>query len=317
MTPAEVASLRPEGGEADGPGWQLRVVPNKFPAVSAGGRVVNPEDVESGQIEAAGRHEVVIESPRHGALLGEFSVVKMASILRMWRDRMADMLRDPAIRYVQLFRNHGPLAGASLEHPHAQIIGLPIVPERVASLYARARARYALDGRSVFSELLGGGPGPASYVVFENAGFAALVPWAARMPFETWVLPKTDEGDFTAMADSELDGAAEALLQAVRAIEKTLGRPDYNVVLHADAGGSGEPPAAASRFYRWHICILPRLAYLAGFELATGTFINPVAPEQAAERLALALAEQPRSSRSRSESGEDAAGRPRAKGEGL
>ena len=255
QTPPEVFAVR-EGGGADSPGWQLRVVPNLYPAI--------PREPTSG--EAFGIHEVIVETPRHTARMGDLSQEELFLVLSAWRGRFREARRDDRLHYGLIFKNQGPNAGASLEHPHSQFIALPFVPERI-----RARVRALQGGESrlqVQRELES-----LDHLVATSRRLAAISPNASRFSYELWVMPKISESRFEECDDGLLEEAAALLGRLLQALDGMLDRPDYHLLVHTAPLGEDQ--------YWWHIELFPRLNRVAGFEWATGVFINQVAPGEA------------------------------------
>lgn len=277
MTPPAIATYhRPHSGQ-----WQVRVVPNKFPAL----RIEEaPERNMSGIYERMGgfgAHEVIIENPDHRRELPDLSVEEIMIVLRAYRDRCLDLRNDKRIRYILLFKNYGPDAGASLEHPHSQLIGLPIVPSRVMGEVQGSADHFSETRRCVYCAMLeqektGGG----KLTVCSGEGFAAIAPFAARFPFETWIMPVKHSVSFDSLQDGELAGLARCLQKTLAALKIVLGDPSYNFMIHTSPLDARESDA-----FHWHIEVIPHLTEVAGFELGTGFYVNPTPAEVAADKL--------------------------------
>lgn len=250
---AEVAGPEP-------PGWRVRVVPNRFAAVDA--------------------HEVVVESPRHDARLARFDEAQMEAVVRTYRDRLRAMLDRPGTEAVILFRNHGPGSGASLRHPHAQLIGLDFTPPFVRALVEAGAARHGADGRCPTCEMLAAELADGVRVVETTSGFVALVPFAAEHPGEVWILPHGHAASFADLEDGRLPEFAALMRRTLSRISRAYGDPAYNFVF--DGADRAHRDAA---FVHWRLRIAPRLAEPGGFELGAGMAINPSRPEADAARL--------------------------------
>ncbi|MGD9896078.1 MAG: DUF4931 domain-containing protein [Candidatus Methylacidiphilaceae bacterium] len=287
LTPHEVFAIRPNGGAPDSPGWTVRVVPNRFPALRVEGELL-PEGVGIyDQINGIGAHEVIIETPDPEQELEDQSLQGVADVLRAYRARIIDLVQDIRFRYIFVFKNVGMLAGASLRHPHSQLIALPIVPRAVEEQLEVARSHFELKERSLFADVLLAELRSGDRLVYENSAFASFCPWASRFPFETWILPKFPAAHFHLLDDHHLGLLAEALRQVLRRLRKGLRKPAYNMILqtapfHQTRVREWIPPEME---FRWHIEILPRLAQVAGFEYGTGFYINTTFPEEAASFL--------------------------------
>jgi len=280
-TPPEVLAYRASNAPADSPGWRVRVVPNKYPALriegSLGRRAAGMYDL----MNAIGAHEVVIESPDHLAQMADLGAAQIAEVLWAYRERFLDLQRDSRFRYILIFKNQGPEAGATLEHTHTQIIATPVVPKRVNEELDGARAHYEQRERCIFCDLVAQELESGVRVVGQNAAFVAIAPFAARFPFETWILPLRHSATFETVSAADVHALAELLRQTLRRLRGALGDPAYNYVLHT-APARGDQ---VDEFYHWHLEIMPKLTRVAGFEWGSGFYINPTPPEVAAATL--------------------------------
>ncbi len=262
MTPPEVLADRPGGGAANTPGWALRVVANKFPALSR-----------------EGAHEVIIETPDHDCSLATMPETEVVRFLGACRERMLALKDDGRLRYILVFKNHGAAAGATLAHPHTQILGLPMVPTAVQEEIDGARAHLAAMGQCVFCDTIlearAGGR-----VIQEAADAIAIAPYAPRFAFETWLLPKRHEARFEDASPDEDRAMARLLTAVLRRLNDVLDAPAFNLVLHTSPLSADVADA-----YHWHLEILPALARPGGFEWGSGLHINPTPPEEAASAL--------------------------------
>ncbi len=258
--------------------WTLRVVPNKFPALMIEGDLDRAADGIYDKMNGIGAHEVVIETPRHDATFAELSPAEVEAVLWAFRDRIVDLSRDTRFRYIMVFKNHGSAAGASLEHSHSQLIALPLVPRHVSEELAGARRHFELKERCIFCDIIRQDVADGRRLIYENAGFVVLAPYAPRFPFETWVLPKTHGAHFEEAPRAQLTLLADAMRVTLRKLNVALDNPPYNFIMHnAPASERGAPP-----YYHWHFQIMPTLTKVAGFELGSGFYINPTPPEDAA-----------------------------------
>ncbi|HKV43630.1 MAG TPA: galactose-1-phosphate uridylyltransferase [bacterium] len=279
-TPPEIAAVRRPGTHRDAPGWEVRVVPNKFPALRIEGSTATAFDGIFETMGGVGAHEVIIETPNHLLHPATMSPAQLASAIWMYRERYRDLDRDDRFKYLLLFRNHGRPAGASLSHPHTQLIALPIVPKRATEELEGAQAYFAREGRCVYCDLLGQEAATKIRVVWENDEFAVFAPFAAWCPFECWLMPKRHEAAFVNLTDAQIPALAEAMRDTLGRLYHCLGNPPYNFIVH-----TAPYDAKVGHFYHWHIEIIPRLSQVAGFEWGSGFYINTVPPENAARYL--------------------------------
>jgi len=272
-TPNECYADRDPGTAPNGPGWRLRVVPNKYPAVR------RPNPAEPPPVHgrfATGRHELVIESRRHVTDPADLTPAEMLAVVRAYRDRVRALAADPAVQSVTVFKNVGRDAGASLDHAHSQIIALPVVPETLAAEWAGAATYFARTGECVFCAMLG----DDIRRVARTERFAALTPLAPRFAYETWILPLRHASHFETLTDAAAADLAGLLLALFGRLRAVLPGVAYNLYLHNGAP-RGEPNPA----YHWHFELTPRTSQAAGFEWATGCYMVAVAPEVAARAL--------------------------------
>jgi UDPglucose--hexose-1-phosphate uridylyltransferase len=284
-TPGELFALRDVGSAPNGPGWRLRVVPNKFPAV----RPLPGAEVVSGgglfeSLPGVGEHELIIECARHEANPARLTDAEFRDVLLAYRARVAALSADPRYAYVLVFKNVGAEAGASLAHLHSQVITLPIVPDAVRAELDGATAYYRHAGRCVFCDVLHQEARLGVRVVAETEHFAAFAPFAGRFAYETWLLPKAHDSRYESLTDTHAGELARLLRQLLARLDAVLGEPAYNYYLH-----TGPARAGALPHYHWHIEVIPRTARPAGFEWGSGCFINAVPPERAAAELRSAV----------------------------
>ncbi|HEX9309120.1 MAG TPA: DUF4931 domain-containing protein [Anaeromyxobacter sp.] len=280
-TPREVyVAGRLPSAPPNGPGWKVRAVPNRFPALKIEGELDRQAEGIYDRMNGIGAHEVVIETPDHGRALKDLSVAELTEVLFAFKARVLDLRNDLRFRYILLFKNHGHLAGASLDHSHSQLIALPVVPRQVIEEIEGARRHYDLKERCIFCDVVGQERRDRSRLVHENDDFVVFAPYAPRSPFETWIVPKRHESNFEAEPKERLGLCAEALGTATRRLAAALGDPAYNFIIHSNPVRDPSSPS-----YHWHLEIMPALSQVAGFEWGSGFHINPVPPEEAAEFL--------------------------------
>jgi len=280
-TPPELLAVRLAGGKPNTPGWQVRVVPNLFPAFSLG---VHKAIVEERGIyrvlEGIGVHEVVVLSPSHREDLATLSPDHLRTLIQVFIQRYTADCADPSLEYLMIIGNSGAAAGASIEHPHSQLLGLPIVPPAVQREMAGV-ARYRGEcGRCIYCEIIRYERASGERVVYENDHFLVYSPFAGRLPFETSIIPRWHASRFELMTTQQQQAFADALHQMAGRTANAAGDPAYNFYIHT------APCHAESSFdYHWHLEFLPRLTIQAGFEWGSGITINITAPEEAAKIL--------------------------------
>lgn len=285
-TPPEILAYRRDGSRPNTPGWFTRVVPNKYPALKVEGSLNKAADGMYDRMNGIGAHEVIIEHPDHAFSLAFGDPEHTTRILRAWRERLADLRKDKRLRSAMIFKNYGREAGASLEHPHTQLIAIPNVPKRLQEELHGCREYYEWKERCVFLDIISHETAAGSRLVMENQRFIALEPYAPRFPFETWILPKQPQSHFEQIRDEDLLDLARALTATLGKLKVVLRDSPYNFVLHT-APWTEEPMP----HYQWHLEIIPKVIHIAGFEWGSGFYINPMPPEDAAAALRAATAE--------------------------
>jgi UDPglucose--hexose-1-phosphate uridylyltransferase len=255
--------------------WQVRVVPNRDPLLTA-----------SGDWPAAtGLHEVVVESPDHHGDLRSASPEAVLTVLLAMRDRCRAIAAGRRPAAVVVFRNHGVAAGTSLRHPHSQIVALDETPPGLAGRWQRARRFFEQHGRRLHDEQAARERADAARVVHDGDGLLVYQPRAAAVSHETVLLPEDESAGLAGASDEALEAMARALPAVASALAEVRDDPAYNLVVHA--GPADDPDAA--RWYRWHIGLYPRVSRRAGLEIATGLGVNPSVPERTAPALKAAL----------------------------
>jgi UDPglucose--hexose-1-phosphate uridylyltransferase len=268
------------GSGANQPGWQIRVMPNKYPVLEIHGDLNREGEGLFDKMEGIGAHEVIVETPDHTKSLGELTEKEVEDVLRAFRDRINDLKRDVRLRYILLFKNHGAAAGATLDHSHSQLIALPVVPKRVIEELEGAKRYYDFKERCVFCDIIHQERRDQVRVVSESERFMVLEPYAPRFPFETWILPRQHSSHFETADQALLQDLSWVLRSTLRKIDKVLERPPYNFVLH-----TAPVQESAIVHYHWHLELMPKLTKVAGFEWGTGFYINPTPPEESAQFL--------------------------------
>ena len=280
MTPHELLAVRHNGSGPDQPGWDLRVVPNQVPVLRVEGTLDRQGEGLFDKMNGIGAHEVIVESPRHLDTLATMSDEGIERVLWAVRERMEDLQRDRRFRYIVVFKNHGTAAGAALGHSYSQLIAVPIIPREVRDELDGARAHYAAKERCVFCDVLRQETRDGQRLVAENADVVVLAPYASRSPFEVWMLPRRHAARFSAAPRHEYASLARLLGDVLRRMNRALESPPYNLLIH-----SAPLIEAVDDYYHWHVEIVPKLTKVSGLEWATGLYVNPTAPEEAAEVL--------------------------------
>lgn len=265
---------------SDGNGWKIRVVANKYPALSSKGEKKWIPDGFKRTVTGVGIHEVVIESPVHNESLALMDQKALEEIIGVYRDRFFEAHRDQRVEHVIIFRNHGLGAGTSIDHPHSQLIGTPVVPVQFRDRVQAAMHFFDDTGECLFCSILRKEKSEGTRVVLESDHFITFIPYAALSPFHTWIFPKRHSAVFSGISDTEASDLARHLKSVLSKFHYGLEDPDYNLVVK-----SSRPEDEGNEYCHWYLSIVPRLTKAAGFELGSGMFINTSLPEDNAEFL--------------------------------
>lgn len=280
MTPPEIQAFRDHGSVANTRGWQVRVVPNKFPALQIEGELDKHGDGIYDYSNGIGAHEVIIETPQHTQDLADLESAQIEKILQMFCLRSLDLQKDTRFKYILIFKNYGSAAGASLDHDHAQLIALPMIPKSVLEELKGSANYFEFKERCLFCDILRQEIGENERVIVQNKEFVVFCPFVSRFPFETWILPKAHKLFFCQITQQEIASLAKVLKEILLRMKNALKNPPYNLIIHTSPINGEEWPG-----YHWHIEIMPRLDRVAGFEWGTGFYVIPTPPELGAKYL--------------------------------
>jgi UDPglucose--hexose-1-phosphate uridylyltransferase len=290
-TPHEIFAIRKPGTKPDSAGWDVRVTPSKAPILSSEHPVERFGQGLYDLMDAAGKHEIIIESPKHLADIDQLSLSEIEKVVQVYIQRINAFESDETLKYALLFKNHGYIFGQAqdvIRHMRSQLIALPITPKRVKEELLGARLYFERRDRCVFCDILRQEVADGSRIVAQNKSFIAFCPFSSRSPFETWILPKKHCPDFGKMEATQIPDFAALLKEILLRIRILLNDPPYNSILHTAPyrhGKRGLYWKTIDEDYHWYFQIAPRLTNNAGFEWGTGIHINPTPPEDAAQLL--------------------------------
>jgi len=289
-TPKELFAIRKDGSEPDGPGWQLRVVPNKYPALRIEGELDRQGMGIYDQMNGIGAHEVLIESPDHDLHMADLSIAHLTQLFKTCQQRILDLSQDQRFKYVLLFKNHGLSAGASLVHSHTQIVATPVTPRTIAIELEVARKHHQLKERCIFCDIIQQELQDGTRLVKQDDDFVTMAPYASRFPFEMSIYPRRHHHDFATAEEDVIQALAVTVKDILSRMRTGLDNPPFNFVLHT-APNIHHTPRRAGYWdtlvydFHWHLDLFPRLTRVAGFEWGSGYYINTTAPEEAARFL--------------------------------
>jgi UDPglucose--hexose-1-phosphate uridylyltransferase len=281
-TPPEILAFR-EGGIPNGPGWKVRVVPNKSPILQIHGEIDGKAIGIYDKLRGIGAHEIVIETPRHDRTLATMDDKEVENVLWAYRGRVNDLKRDPRFRYVLVYKNYGPLVGASIKHSHSHIVATPVTPSRIKEELQGSQNYYRRKERCVYCDIIRQEKKNGDRIILEDSHFLCFSPFASIYPFQFWIMPKAHEVFFE--MNENYDLLAPMLKEILGKIVKGLRDPDYIFVIHSgpnlEAKRGRQYWQTLQDDFHWHIEIMPRVRSLTGFEIGAGFHLNPVPPEDA------------------------------------
>ena len=280
MTPPEIYVMRPPGSAANGPGWRLRVIANKFPALKIEGELARRGIGVFDMCNGIGAHEVIVETPDHQKQLADLTQEEMVDVVKAFKVRSLDLRGDRRLKYTLIFKNFGLSAGASLEYTHSQLIALPIVPKRMQEELKGVERYMEFRDRCPYCDMLHQELQEGGRIVSENRSFVAYCPFVSSFPFEIRIFPKEHRADFAQIRPEAIADFARLLKETLLRMRATLSDPSYNFIIHTAPIELHERDE-----YHWHLELIPKLTKVAGFEWGTGFYINPTPPELAAKLL--------------------------------
>ena len=261
-------------------GWATRVIPNKFPALRPGNDPTRRSDGLYLWLDGHGRHEVIIESPKHNTDIALMSQEEVLAVIETYFQRYHAYNRKHDGMYVVIFRNHGPKAGTSLIHPHSQAIVTPVVPHQVRYTNLESLEYFDRMGKCLMCALLKQELQDGSRLIDGNDHFVCFVPYAAETPFELWIVPRGHQPDFGTADPGQRAALADILRRVLALLSRRLNNPSYNYIINTPPRFRRHEPAL-----HWYLRIRPRLTTRAGFEIGSGMSINPRLPEEDAAYL--------------------------------
>ena len=275
-TPPEVMRVPTDQQEK----WQVRIVPNKFGALARDAKPTRVVRRSHRTMEGFGVHDVIIDTPDHSHVMALMPQAHVANVLRAYKSRYDALSHDPRIAHITMFKNHGVDAGASLAHPHSQMVATPVIPNQVRQRLEEALRHYDEFGECMACEVMQQELNDSQRIVMTTEHFVALEPFASPTPFCTHIYPRRHMASFGDISTAEINDLAHTLGTVLLKLHRGLGNPDFNYTIR-----SAPAEWVGVKYFHWYVSIIPRLTRVAGFELGTGMFINTVLPEAAAEYL--------------------------------
>lgn len=287
MTPAEIMALRNPGSSPNGPGWRVRVIPDRHPVLQIYGDINNRGVGVYDVLDGIGAHEIVIETPFHNQSVIDLSEAQMQEVLETFQARILDLKKDERFRYILVHKNTGEAVGETVNHCYSFIIGSPVTPKRVKDELVNSREYFQFKERCLFCDIIRQEATMKERLVLEDGVFFAYAPFASRRPFELWIGPQRHETFFE--QSTEMRMLSKMLKALFARFFKLLKNPDYILAIHSgpnlQAGKRRGYWQTLERDFHWHIEITPRLEIDTSLEVGSGFPVNPVPPEKAAELL--------------------------------
>ena len=284
-TPPEIMADREPGSNPNEKGWRVRVFPNRFPALMVEGNLERRKTDLFDRMRGVGAHEVVVETPEHSLPLEELNEDQIQRVIRIYRGRIEDLYRDDRLKYALVFKNWGEEAGATLAHPHSQIIATPIIPVKIKEELNASFRYFASHGSCIFCDTISREMKSGERIFYKNQHFIARTAFA--FPFEIDISPRAHNSSFINISKEEVSSFANILKIILKKLKKVADNPPYNYVIHTAPNLTPREGfwQTIDRDFHWYLELIPRLTRIAGFEWGTGFYINPVSPEEAAQCL--------------------------------
>jgi UDPglucose--hexose-1-phosphate uridylyltransferase len=280
MTPPEIDAFRHQGTHPNTPGWSVRTVANKFPALQIEGDLERRGEGIYDMSNGIGAHEVIIDTPYHDKDITDLTDEEVDSILGMYCRRSLDLQKDKRFRYILIFKNYGAIAGASLEHSHSQLIALPMIPKNVLEELAGSRSYFEYRERCIICDIVRQELQEEERILIASKHFISFCPFVSRFPFEVHIIPREHSMHFHEIEERQRQELAKVLRETLLRLRIVLSNRSYNFIIHTS-------PLDKESYdhYHWHIEIMPHLTRVAGFEWGTGFYLVPTPPEVAIKYL--------------------------------
>jgi len=286
-TPPEIASIRENNSRPNEAGWLARVIPSSNPILQVEGDLGRRGIGMYDKMNSIGATEILIETPEHNKRPEDMGFEQMVRIVRLYRERIADLEKDSRLRYTLIYKNSGKEAGEVYSHPHSQIIATPIIPKRVKEELDGAKQYYAYKERCIFCDMMREELRIGQRIIFETKNFVAFCPYAQRFSFEFWIMPKRHSCAFQEIYPDELEDFGLILFTVMQKLLSVLKTPPYNYIIHSAPNRIPRRNHwhTLGEDFHWHVEVMPRLTRLSGFEWGSGFYVVTTSPEDAAKYL--------------------------------
>jgi UDPglucose--hexose-1-phosphate uridylyltransferase len=281
--PPEIASIRMPGSNR----WSVRAIPSLRPMFQIEGDLGRRGVGIYDRMNNIGANEIFIESPEHNTRPEDMGLDQMVRVIRLYRDRSADLEKDSRLRYILIYKDSGKHAGGTMSHPASFLMATPVIPKTVKDELDNAKQYFAYKERCVFCDIINEELRVGERVILESRHFIAFCPYAAQFPFEVWIVPKRHSCAFHEILPEETEDMGHILMSVLKKLRKIFNDPPFNYFIHT------APNMVPRRNhwhtlgedYHWHLEIMPRLITTSGFEWGSGFYILPTSPENASKYL--------------------------------
>jgi UDPglucose--hexose-1-phosphate uridylyltransferase len=285
-TPSEITAI-PKIGPGETRGWWTRVIPNFVPVFHVEGELGRSGEGMYDRMNSIGANEIIIESPHHTVRPEDMGIEQMARVLLTYRERMADLEKDPRLRYTLIYKNSGKEAGATYSHPIAHLASTPVIPKRVKEELDGSKEYFAYKERCIFCDICREELSVGSRVILETESFVSFCPYASKFPFESWIVPKGHDCAFQSIKDGEIEDLALVLSTLLKKLRALFNGVAFNYFIHSAPNRVPRKNHwhTLGEDFHWHLEIMPRLLTTSGFEWGSGLYVLPTSPEDAAKYL--------------------------------
>ncbi len=286
-TPPEITSIRRQGTSPNTPGWWVRALPSFKPLFQIEGDLGRKGVGIYDKMNSIGANEIFVESPDHAKRPEDMGPEQMKRVITLYRNRIADLEKDPRMRYILIYKNSGKEAGEVFSHPISFLMATPVIPKTVKDELDNAKQYFAYKERCIFCDIIREELRIGERIILESRGFIAFCPYAAQFPFESWIIPKRHSCSFQEITPEEIEDMAIVLMSILKKLRKLFNEPPFNYFIHT------APNMVPRRNhwhtlgedYHWHLEIIPRIVQTTGFEWGSGFYILATSPENAAKYL--------------------------------
>jgi UDPglucose--hexose-1-phosphate uridylyltransferase len=286
-TPPEIRSFRIPGTSSNTHGWWVRALPSFNPVFQVEGDLGRRGVGIYDRMNSIGANEIIIESPEHNTRPEDMGLEQMVRVIRLYRDRLADLEKDSRLRYILIYKNSGKDAGEIFSHPVSNLMATPVIPKRVKDELDSAKQYYNYKERCIFCDIIREELRAGERIILETKNFVAFCPYAAKFPFESWIIPKRHSCAFHEIAFDEIGDMGFILMSILKKLRRILNEPPFNYFIHTAPNMVPRKNHwhTLGEDFHWHLEIIPRLMQMSGFEWGSGFYILPTSPENAAKYL--------------------------------